>query len=69
MKAKLQLVMVEDTDADAELVARNWAKAGLDVDIHLRSTAPIRGKDSTPRSSGAPMSSAYSRTMQPSRGS
>jgi diguanylate cyclase (GGDEF)-like protein len=34
MKARLQLVMVEDSDPDAELVARNLAKAGLDVAIH-----------------------------------
>ena len=40
MKAKLQLVMVEDTDADAELVARNLAKAGLDVDMHRVETEP-----------------------------
>jgi diguanylate cyclase (GGDEF)-like protein len=40
MKAKLQLVMVEDTDADTELVARNLAKAGLDVDIHRVETEP-----------------------------
>jgi len=34
MKGKLQLVMVEDSGPDAELVARNLAKAGLDVAIH-----------------------------------
>jgi diguanylate cyclase (GGDEF)-like protein len=34
MSAKLRLVMVEDSDADTELVARNLAKSGLDVDIH-----------------------------------
>ena len=34
MKLKLQLVMVEDSETDAELVARNLAKAGLNVDIH-----------------------------------
>jgi diguanylate cyclase (GGDEF)-like protein len=34
MKGRLQLVMVEDSDPDAELVARNLAKAGLDVAIH-----------------------------------
>jgi diguanylate cyclase (GGDEF)-like protein len=34
MKLRLRLVMVEDSAADAELVARNLAKAGLDVDIH-----------------------------------
>jgi len=34
MKAKLRLLMVEDSDADAELMARNLAKAGLQVDIH-----------------------------------
>jgi diguanylate cyclase (GGDEF)-like protein len=34
MKAQLQLVIVEDSHADAELVARNLAKAGLDVHIH-----------------------------------
>jgi diguanylate cyclase (GGDEF)-like protein len=39
-KLKLRLVMVEDSDADAELVARNLAKAGLDVDIHRVETEP-----------------------------
>jgi diguanylate cyclase (GGDEF)-like protein len=34
MKLKLQLVMVEDSEADAELVARKLTKAGLDVVIH-----------------------------------
>jgi len=34
MKAQLQLVIVEDSHADAELVARNLAKAGLNVHIH-----------------------------------
>jgi diguanylate cyclase (GGDEF)-like protein len=34
MNNQLQLVMVEDSDADAELVARNLAKAGLNVAIH-----------------------------------
>ena len=34
MTGKLQLVMVEDSDTDAMLVARNLAKAGLDVAIH-----------------------------------
>ena len=34
MTGKLQLVMVEDSDTDAVLVARNLAKAGLDVAIH-----------------------------------
>src|SRR5271170_3178244 len=33
MKQPLQLVMVEDSAADAELVARQLAKAGLVVDI------------------------------------
>jgi diguanylate cyclase (GGDEF)-like protein len=40
MKAKLRLVMVEDSAADAELVARNLAKAGLNVDIHRVETEP-----------------------------
>jgi diguanylate cyclase (GGDEF)-like protein len=40
MKLKLQLVMVEDSDTDAELVARNLAKAGLNVDIHRVQTEP-----------------------------
>ncbi len=40
MKVKLKLVMVEDSDADAELVARNLAKAGLDVAIHRVETEP-----------------------------
>src|SRR5260370_32662793 len=40
MKVKLRLVMVEDSDADAELVARNLAKSGLDVDIHRVDTEP-----------------------------
>jgi diguanylate cyclase (GGDEF)-like protein len=34
MNHPLQLVMVEDSDVDAELVARNLAKAGLNVNIH-----------------------------------
>ena len=34
MNDQLQLVMVEDSDVDAELVARNLAKAGLNVNIH-----------------------------------
>jgi diguanylate cyclase (GGDEF)-like protein len=34
MAAKLQLVVVEDSVADAELVARHLAKAGLDVVMH-----------------------------------
>jgi diguanylate cyclase (GGDEF)-like protein len=34
MKDRLQLVMVEDSDTDAVLVARNLSKAGLDVAIH-----------------------------------
>jgi diguanylate cyclase (GGDEF)-like protein len=34
MNRPLQLVMVEDSDVDAELVARNLAKAGLNVNIH-----------------------------------
>jgi diguanylate cyclase (GGDEF)-like protein len=34
MTPKLQLVIVEDSEADAELVARNLTKAGLDVVIH-----------------------------------
>jgi diguanylate cyclase (GGDEF)-like protein len=34
MTAKLQLVVVEDSVADAELVARHLAKAGLDVVMH-----------------------------------
>jgi diguanylate cyclase (GGDEF)-like protein len=34
MTPKLQLVVVEDSEADAELVARNLTKAGLDVVIH-----------------------------------
>ncbi|MGB6308393.1 MAG: EAL domain-containing protein [Steroidobacteraceae bacterium] len=34
MKAKLQLVVVEDSETDAELVARNLAKAGLNVAVH-----------------------------------
>jgi diguanylate cyclase (GGDEF)-like protein len=40
MKLKLQLVMVEDSETDAELVARNLAKAGLNVDIHRVQTEP-----------------------------
>jgi diguanylate cyclase (GGDEF)-like protein len=34
MAAKLKLVVVEDSVADAELVARHLAKAGLDVAMH-----------------------------------
>jgi diguanylate cyclase (GGDEF)-like protein len=34
MKKKLQLVVVEDSEVDTELVARHLAKAGLDVAIH-----------------------------------
>jgi diguanylate cyclase (GGDEF)-like protein len=34
MASKLQLVVVEDSVADAELVARHLAKAGLDVAMH-----------------------------------
>jgi diguanylate cyclase (GGDEF)-like protein len=34
MNAQLQMVIVEDSDADAELVGRNLAKAGLNVHIH-----------------------------------
>jgi diguanylate cyclase (GGDEF)-like protein len=34
MSAKLQLVVVEDSVVDAELVARHLAKAGLDVAMH-----------------------------------
>src|ERR1700681_1263635 len=34
MKDQLQLVIIEDSDADAELVGRNLAKAGLNVHIH-----------------------------------
>jgi diguanylate cyclase (GGDEF)-like protein len=34
MTTKLQLVLVEDSTADAELVARHLAKAGLDCAIH-----------------------------------
>jgi diguanylate cyclase (GGDEF)-like protein len=34
MRAKLQLVVVEDSATDAELVARYLAKGGLDVDLH-----------------------------------
>jgi diguanylate cyclase (GGDEF)-like protein len=37
---KLQLVMVEDTDADAELVVRNLAKGGVDAVIHRVETEP-----------------------------
>ncbi len=37
---KLQLVMVEDSDADAELVARNLAKGGVDAVIHRVDTEP-----------------------------
>jgi diguanylate cyclase (GGDEF)-like protein len=40
MNDQLQLVMVEDSDADAELVARNLAKAGLNVNIHRVQTEP-----------------------------
>jgi diguanylate cyclase (GGDEF)-like protein len=40
MTPKLRLVIVEDSDADAELVARNLAKAGLNVDIHRVETEP-----------------------------
>jgi sigma-B regulation protein RsbU (phosphoserine phosphatase) len=34
MKAKLQLVAVEDSDTDAQIAARHLAKAGLDCVIH-----------------------------------
>ncbi len=34
MSTKLQLVVVEDNAADAELVARRLAKAGMDVVMH-----------------------------------
>src|SRR3982074_1900301 len=34
MKAQLRLVIVEDSAADAELVGRNLARAGLNVHIH-----------------------------------
>src|ERR1700723_155102 len=34
MTAKLQLVVVEDSAVDAELVARHLSKAGLDVVMH-----------------------------------
>jgi diguanylate cyclase (GGDEF)-like protein len=37
---KLQLVMVEDSDADAELVVRNLAKGGVDAVIHRVETEP-----------------------------
>jgi len=37
---KLQLVMVEDSDADAELVLRNLAKGGVDAVIHRVETEP-----------------------------
>jgi diguanylate cyclase (GGDEF)-like protein len=37
---RLQLVMVEDTDADAELVVRNLAKGGVDAVIHRVETEP-----------------------------
>jgi len=37
---KLQLVMVEDSDADAELVARSLAKGGVDAVIHRVETEP-----------------------------
>lgn len=40
MKQKLQLVVVEDSEADAELVARSLAKAGLDFAIHRVETEP-----------------------------
>ena len=40
MSAKLQLVMVEDSPTDAELVARCLAKAGLDVVIYRVQTEP-----------------------------
>ena len=40
MKAKLQLVVVEDSENDAELLARNLAKAGLDIVIHRVETEP-----------------------------
>jgi diguanylate cyclase (GGDEF)-like protein len=34
MNTKLQVVIVEDSATDAELVARQFAKAGLDVSLH-----------------------------------
>ena len=37
---QLQLVMVEDSDADAELVLRNLAKGGVDAVIHRVETEP-----------------------------
>jgi DNA-binding NtrC family response regulator len=37
---KLQLVMVEDSDADAELIARSLAKGGVDAVIHRVETEP-----------------------------
>ena len=37
---KLQLVMVEDSDADTELVARSLAKGGVDALIHRVETEP-----------------------------
>ncbi len=37
---KLQLVMVEDSDADAELVLRSLAKGGVDAAIHRVETEP-----------------------------
>jgi diguanylate cyclase (GGDEF)-like protein len=37
---KLQLVMVEDSDADAELVTRSLAKGGVDAVIHRVDTEP-----------------------------
>jgi diguanylate cyclase (GGDEF)-like protein len=40
MKAKLQLVVVEDSENDAELLTRNLAKAGLDIVIHRVETEP-----------------------------
>jgi diguanylate cyclase (GGDEF)-like protein len=40
VKTKLQLVMVEDSDADAELVARNLIKGGADAAIHRVETEP-----------------------------
>ncbi|HWG70199.1 MAG TPA: EAL domain-containing protein [Steroidobacteraceae bacterium] len=40
MKSALQLVVVEDSPTDAELLARNLNKAGLDVVIHRVDTEP-----------------------------
>jgi diguanylate cyclase (GGDEF)-like protein len=40
MKSKLRFVMVEDSEADAELVARRLIKAGLDLVVHRVETEP-----------------------------